>query len=48
MGILPAAIEQLQIGLRAGDGDFYQMSSAESRLKELRARDAERRRQERQ
>ena len=48
IGSLPAAIDQLQIGLKAGDGDFYQMSSAESRLKELRARDAERRKQERQ
>lgn len=48
MGSLPAAIEQLQIGLKAGDGDFYQLSSAESRLKEFRALDADRRRQERQ
>ena len=35
-GNLPAAIEQLQIGLKSGDGDFYQLSSAESRLKELK------------
>lgn len=34
-GNLTAAIEQLQIGLRSRDGDFYQMSIAESRLREL-------------
>jgi beta-barrel assembly-enhancing protease len=43
LGSLPAAIEQLQIALRAGDGDFYQLSGAESRLRELRALDAENR-----
>jgi predicted Zn-dependent protease len=36
-GHLGAAIEQLQIALRAGDGDFYQLSAAEARLRELRA-----------
>jgi predicted Zn-dependent protease len=41
MGSLPAAIEQLQIGLRSGDGDYYQLSSAEARLKELRTLDSE-------
>lgn len=40
-GNLPAAIEQLQIALRSGEGDFYQLSSVEARLKELRALDAE-------
>jgi predicted Zn-dependent protease len=45
-GSLPAAIEQLQIGLRAGDGDFYQLSSAEARLKELRAQDADQRKEQ--
>jgi predicted Zn-dependent protease len=40
-GNLPAAIEQLQIALKAGDGDFYQLSSAEARLKELRILDIE-------
>ena len=48
LGSLPAAIDQLQIGLKAGDGDFYQLSSAEARLKELRALDAERRKDQRQ
>lgn len=46
LGSLPAAIEQLQIGLKSGDGDYYQLSSAEARLRELRARDAEARRQQ--
>ena len=48
LGSLPAAIDQLQIGLKAGDGDFYQLSSAEARLKELRVLDAERRKEQRQ
>jgi len=37
-GHLGAAIEQLQLALRAGDGDFYQLSSVEARLRELRIR----------
>jgi predicted Zn-dependent protease len=36
LGNVPAAVEQLQIGLKAGDGDFYELSSAEARLRELR------------
>ncbi|HSA88997.1 MAG TPA: M48 family metalloprotease [Burkholderiales bacterium] len=36
-GSLPAAIEQLQIARNAGDGDFYQLSVVDARLKELRA-----------
>jgi beta-barrel assembly-enhancing protease len=47
-GSVPAAIDQLQIGLKAGDGDYYQLSSAEARLRELRAIDAERRKERRQ
>jgi beta-barrel assembly-enhancing protease len=35
-GSLPAAIEQLQLARRAGDGDFYQLSVVDARLKELR------------
>jgi predicted Zn-dependent protease len=35
-GYIGAAIEQLQIALRAGDGDFYQLSATEARLRELR------------
>jgi predicted Zn-dependent protease len=43
-GNLPAAIEQLQIAQKAGDGDFYQKSGVEARLKELIALDTENRR----
>jgi predicted Zn-dependent protease len=35
-GNIGAAIDQLQIALAAGDGDFYQLSSAEARLRDLR------------
>jgi predicted Zn-dependent protease len=45
MGNLGAAMEQLRIGLKSGDGDFYQVSSAESRLRELRKLDEELRRE---
>lgn len=40
-GNLRGAIEQLQIAQKAGDGDFYQQSSVEARLKELVALDME-------
>ena len=36
IGALPSAIEQLQLGLKAGDANFYQLSSGEARLRELR------------
>ena len=39
-GNLVGAIEQLQLGLKAGDGDFYQLSIAEARFKALRAEHA--------
>ena len=42
-GSLSAAIEQLQLGLKAGDGDYYQLSAAEARLRQLRRQDAEER-----
>jgi beta-barrel assembly-enhancing protease len=35
-GQIGAAVEQLQIAARSGDGDFYQLSSVEARLRELR------------
>jgi predicted Zn-dependent protease len=35
-GMISAAVEQLQIATRSGDGDFYQLSSVEARLRELR------------
>ncbi|MBI2297297.1 MAG: M48 family metallopeptidase [Betaproteobacteria bacterium] len=47
MGNVSAAVEQLQIGLKSGDGDFYQLSSAEARLKELRQLDEELRKEAR-
>jgi len=43
MGNLPGAIEQFQIAAKSGDGDFYQMSAVEARLRELRKQDAENR-----
>jgi len=39
-GSLPAAIEQLQLARTAGDGDFYQLSVVDARLKELRSQHA--------
>ena len=36
-GSLPAAIEQLQLAHGSGDGNFYELSVVEARLKELRA-----------
>jgi predicted Zn-dependent protease len=39
-GSLPAAIEQLQLARSAGDGDFYQLSVVDARLKDLRQQHA--------
>jgi len=36
-GSLPGAIEQLQLAQSSGDGNFYDLSVVEARLKELRA-----------
>lgn len=41
MGNIPAAVEQLQIAVKSGDGDFYQLSATEARLRELRRRNDE-------
>ncbi len=35
-GQLGAAVEQMQIALKLGEGDFYQLSAIEARLRELR------------
>jgi predicted Zn-dependent protease len=35
-GSLPAAIEQLQLAQKSSDGDFYQLSSVDARLNDLR------------
>jgi predicted Zn-dependent protease len=40
-GALPAAIDQLELARSAGDGDFYQHSQVDARLRELRARHAQ-------
>ena len=40
-GQLQAAIEQLQIAQKSGDGDFYELSAVDSRLRELKARQVE-------
>ena len=45
MGNVTAAVEQLRIGLKTGEGDFFQLSSAEARLRELRKLDEEARRE---
>ena len=47
MGGLGAAIEQLQLAQKSGDGDFYQLSSVEARLRQLRILQAEEKRRER-
>ena len=36
MGNLKAAVIQLELALKAGDGDFYQLSAVESRLRAVR------------
>jgi predicted Zn-dependent protease len=36
MGNIPGAVEQMQIALKSGDGDFFLLSSTEARLRELR------------
>ncbi|MCX7960847.1 MAG: tetratricopeptide repeat protein, partial [Burkholderiales bacterium] len=41
LGSLPAAIEQLELAASAGDGDFYEQSVVEARLKALRAEHAD-------
>ena len=40
-GSLPAAIEQLELAQKSGDGDFYQLSSVDARLRKLRLQLAE-------
>lgn len=44
-GALPAAIEQLEIARKAADGDFYELSAVDARLRELKARWAEEKRE---
>jgi predicted Zn-dependent protease len=40
-GLLPAAVEQLQLAQKATDGNFYEHSQVDARLRELMARQAE-------
>lgn len=46
-GNLIAAVEQLQIAQKAGDGDFYEQSAIDARLRELKVRQAEEAKQQR-
>jgi predicted Zn-dependent protease len=46
-GNVQSAIEQLVMAQKSGDGDFYQQSSVDARLRELRALEAETRRENR-
>ncbi|MBL8487845.1 MAG: M48 family metallopeptidase [Rhodocyclaceae bacterium] len=46
-GQLLAAIEQLQFAQKAGDGDFYEHSQVDSRLRELKRQQAEEAKQKR-
>jgi len=43
-GALPAAIEQLELARKAGDGDFYELSAVDARLRDLKTRLTEERR----
>lgn len=45
-GALTAAIEQLQLAQKSGDGDFYQLSSVEARLRQLRILQMEQRKRD--
>ncbi len=47
MGNVRAAIDQLVLAQKSGDGDFYQQSSVDARLRELRVQDDEARRENR-
>jgi predicted Zn-dependent protease len=44
MGNITGAVEQMQLAVKSGDGDFFTLSSAEARLRELRKLNEELRR----
>jgi predicted Zn-dependent protease len=46
-GSYPAALEQLELARKAGDGDFYELSATDARLREVRERVRELRREQR-
>ena len=48
MGNITGAVEQMRIAVRSGDGDFYQLSAAEARLRELRKLDEAQRKEKEQ
>ncbi len=45
LGNIPAAIEQLVLAQKSGDGDFFQQSSVDARLRELRSLENEMRKE---
>lgn len=45
-GSLPAAIEQLELARRAGDGDFFELSAIDARMRELQEEARQRRAEE--
>lgn len=45
LGQLPQAVEQLELAQKAGDGNFYEQSQVDSRLRELKKRVADEARQ---
>lgn len=47
LGNVRGAVEQMQIALKSGDGDFYQISATEARLRELRKLDEAQRKERR-
>jgi predicted Zn-dependent protease len=47
LGNIPAAVEQFEIALKSGDGDFYQLSATEARLRQLRVQREELRKEQR-
>jgi predicted Zn-dependent protease len=38
LGQVPSAVEQLELAQKAGDGNFYEQSQVDSRLREMRKR----------
>lgn len=41
LGLLPAAVEQLELAQKSGDGNFYEYSQVDSRLREMKKRIAD-------
>ena len=48
LGQMPAAVEQFELAQKAGDGNFYEQSQVDSRLRELKKRMADEARQARE